>query len=99
MKITWEKLVTDPEERKVFEALADPKWDFRTIEGLKKTTKLSEQELESILIRYKGPNMIRESPVRDKMGRRLFTISTKERSFGEVLSVIRSSITKSSSSP
>jgi hypothetical protein len=94
----WEKQVTDPDERKVFEALADPAWDFRTIDGLKKVTKLSGEQLETILTRYKD-DMIRESPVRDKEGRRLFTLTTKAHSLGEVLSVIRSSVTKSSTSP
>jgi predicted transcriptional regulator len=89
----WEGMVTDPVERKVFEALADPAWDFRTIEGLMKATKLSQSEVEKIIAKYQG--LVRRSPMRDKKGRRLYTLTTKRRGFGEVFNLIRVSASKS----
>jgi hypothetical protein len=38
----------DTEERKLFEALDDPKWDARTIPGLERSTGLSSGRILSI---------------------------------------------------
>jgi hypothetical protein len=93
MSKDWQKIVTDPEERRIFELLDDPKWDFRTMNALKKNTKMAEKKIERIISKY--PGLIRESPVRDKERRRLYTLTTKKRSLGEMLNIIRTSITKS----
>jgi hypothetical protein len=29
----WKAAISDPDEKLVFEALSDPHWDFRTIDG------------------------------------------------------------------
>lgn len=41
--------VTDPTTRKVLDALADPKWDFRSPRRIAETTGTSEAEVRSIL--------------------------------------------------
>lgn len=39
----------NPEERKVFEALDDPRWDARTVRGLSGSTGLSETQVLKIM--------------------------------------------------
>lgn len=48
----WQTAVTDPTDRRVFEALEDPRWDFRTVEGLSKTTGLPETTVRNVLARH-----------------------------------------------
>ena len=93
----WEKIVTDPAEQRVLEALADPAWDFRTIEGVSKATKLPEAQVERIITKYKEQNLVRRSPVPDKTGRPLFTLTSKGTNVGEILNIIRSAVTKTTS--
>jgi len=93
MHKNWQEIVTDLKERRIFELLDDPKWDFRTMNALKKSTGMSEREIENIITKHLG--LIRESPVRDEEGRRLFTLATKKLSLGEVLNIIHTSLTKS----
>ncbi len=94
MQSKWEGIVTDPEERKVFSALADPNWDFRTVEGLSKSTGLSYSEIENIIAKYK--DLVRQSPVPDKKGRNIYTLSEKGPNVGEWLNFIRGSVVKTS---
>jgi len=44
---------TDPTEHKVLEALDDKQWSWRTLDGLTKSTGLSESEVLSTLKKYK----------------------------------------------
>ena len=89
----WQKIVTDPKERRVFQILDDPKRDFRTMSALKKSTRMSDREIEKTISKYH--DLIRESPIRDKEGRRLFTLTTKKRSLREMLNIVHTSLTKS----
>ena len=93
MKPHWREDVIDPKERSIFEALSDPKWDFRTMDALMKKTGLSQSEIELIILRYE--NLIRESPVRDPKGRRLFTLKSKKLSMNEILNIARGVVSKS----
>ncbi len=68
----WESAVADPKERKVFEALSDPRYDFRTLDGITNATGLAEGEVIAVLSKY--PELIRKSPVPDRNGRELFTL-------------------------
>ncbi|HXM23536.1 MAG TPA: hypothetical protein VN948_19925 [Terriglobales bacterium] len=47
------KEITDPTERKVLEALDNKQWSWRTLDGLTKSTDLSETEVLSTLNKYK----------------------------------------------
>ncbi len=89
----WQAIVSDPNERKVFEGLANPTWDFRTIGGLSKETKLPEDEVKSILDKY--PHLVRESLVRSPKGQELFTLSTHPVKPREVLALVRNLLAKS----
>jgi hypothetical protein len=65
-KSNWQEIIADPKERRVFEGLANPSWDFRTIGGLAKEAKLPEDEVAGTLHKY--PDLVRESLVRDLKG-------------------------------
>ena len=97
MEKKWQDIVTDSNERKLFEALADPAWDFRTIDGLVRVTGLSEPEVQGIITKYEPRGLIRQSTVPSKKGEALFTLPSSGFSAGEVFSIIRSTITKTSS--
>lgn len=44
--------MTDPEERKVFQALDGPEDTWRTISGIARQTRLSEERVAAILKKY-----------------------------------------------
>ncbi len=91
----WTQVVKQPEERKIFEALADSRWDFRTVDGVSTSTGLSRTSVREILFKY--PTLIRLSPVRDIEGRELFTLTSRGRSIRELYGIARAFITKSTS--
>jgi len=93
MKSTWQTIVSDPIERQVFQALDDPRWDFRTVEGLAKSADLPEQIVCDVLNRY--PQLVRRSPVPDAQGRELYTLVSKGGGFREWYATTRAFITKS----
>ena len=57
----WRRTITDPNERKVLEALALPGYTWRTVGGVSRHTGLSQEDVELILRRY-VPNVTRFSP-------------------------------------
>jgi hypothetical protein len=93
MATSWQALISDPAERKVFDALSDPQWDFRTIHGISKATTLSEPEINAVLQKY--PDLVRRSLVRDDDGNELFTLASRHPGPQEIVSQIRSFVTKS----
>jgi hypothetical protein len=94
MAENWETKIKDPREYKVFKALADPSWDFRTISGISESTGIPEAEVAEILAKY--PNFVRKAPVLDRKRRQLFTLRSRRPKAREVLAEIRSFVTKSS---
>jgi len=93
MAIDWKSQITDQDEVKVFEALGDPTWDFRTISGLCKATGLEEKKIQGILDKH--PSLIRKSIIPDKNGRELYTLSARKESMREFIQMTKSFITKS----
>jgi hypothetical protein len=90
---SWNAIVTDPQERKVFDALSDPQWDFRTIDGISKVTALPALEVKAILDKY--PDLVRKALVRDNEGRELFTLASRPPGPQEIVSQFMTFITKS----
>ena len=70
----------------------DGRYDFRTISGIKKTSKLTEEKIEEIIKKYK--HLIRESPIRDDKNQRLFTLKRKQ-TLPEIMNIIRDITSKS----
>ena len=93
MNEKWEDVLTDAEERKVFEALADPEWDFRTIEGIQRSTHLPYERILDILRRH--DRYIRKSLVPDAHGRDLYTLRSKDTQKLELFNQLRAFVTKS----
>jgi len=93
MSSDWEGRIVDPKKRRVFEALSDPEWDFRTVAGLSKATGLPDDEVEAVLREYS--DLIRKSPVRDANGRELYALRSRSMTVGELLAQARTIISKS----
>jgi len=95
MRASWRDTITDPTECKIFEALEDPRWDFRTVPGLSKTLGIPEDRVRDILRRY--PHLVRQSPVPDSEGRDLFSLVSRGRNLREWYRITRAFVTKSTS--
>ena len=93
MAESWKEKISDAKERKVFEALSDPAWDFRTAEGISVTAGLSEPEVREILDMH--PDFIRQSAIPDGKGRELFTLRSKPEKYSERFALLRMFVTKS----
>jgi hypothetical protein len=90
----WNVRVTDPKERKVFEALSDPQWDFRTVDGIAKAINLKPEEVKAVIDKY--PDLVRKSLVRGSDNKDLFTLASRPPRAQELLSQFTNFITKSS---
>lgn len=90
----WETTVSDPDDRRVFEALSDQNWDFRTVDGIVKATNLSADDVREIL--RKHHDLIRMSPVPDRNGRELYTLRSRPHRLKEYLSQLRTVFSKTS---
>ena len=81
-----------PDERKVIDALADARWDFRTLDGLSREAGLAREKVREILDRHAG--LVRESAVPDRRGRRLYTLRSRHVKGQEMLAILRTFIAK-----
>ena len=88
MKIQWETLAENPQERKVFEALSNPRWNYRTIEGIKKDTGIREPEIEAILQKYRN-RLVHKADIPDKFGRDLYTLASAQNDITDMLFRLR----------
>lgn len=82
---TSENLETALNELRVIEALADPQWDFRTISGIAKETKLGPEFIENTL--KKNSQKIRCSKVPNHNGEALFTLNSRPETLREKLAL------------
>jgi hypothetical protein len=88
-------LITDPIERKVFDALQNPDWDFRTITGISRNTGIEEDVVKAVLEKY--PDLVRTSPITDNRGRHLYTLRIRPFTLQERLAIAQRAISKSAS--
>ena len=72
-EMDWRELITDPQQRQVFEALEDEKWDWRTVGALSKLSGLSEDDVRELAEQHRY--LIRRS--RGKSGRELYTLQKR----------------------
>lgn len=93
MRNGWSDRITGPNERAIFEALADPAWDFRTVTGVATQTGIAENEVKKVLEKY--PDMIRRSVVTDARGDELYTLRSRPITGQERLAQARAIISKS----
>ena len=70
----WKKIIINEDETKVFEALDDSKWDYRTIEGITKETGLGELFVTKVIKSH--PDLVRKSIVPSKGRRKLYALKS-----------------------
>lgn len=92
----WRNLITEPAHRKVFEALEDPRWEWRTTGALSKASGLEVPEVEALLQDY--PSLVRKSLVPGPGGKDIFTLQRRYFERKSVLEKIHSSLSTSSTS-
>jgi hypothetical protein len=85
--------VVNPAAKSVLQALADEKWDFRTVDGISKETGLPSDQVSRILQSF--PELVRRSPVRDRLGRSIYTLKNRKMKGQEAKAFLRLLITKS----
>lgn len=86
--------IANPAAKSVLHTLADEKWDFRTIDGISKETGLPSDQVKRILQSY--PEFVRRSPVRDRLGRSIYTLRNRKMKGQEKKAFLRLLLTKSS---
>ncbi len=74
-ELNWRNAITDERERKIFEALEDPRWDWRTVRALSKASGLEPEKVLTIITKY--PHLIRKSAVPSEKGEDLFTLQSR----------------------
>lgn len=72
---------TSNELELVKKSLQNSKWDFRTLEGIARETKLPKEEISKLL--YENKNLFRESLAPNSKGERLFTLKSRPVKFRE----------------
>lgn len=75
--MNWKTSVTDPEEVKVFEALAAPNSTWRTVGGVSRQARLPEQRVLEILRKYNQLSLVSFSEVPSASGSALVTLTAK----------------------
>ncbi len=80
-------------KKAVLDALADDRWDYRTLKGLKASTGLSEDQIRRILGGY--ADLVRASPIPSKNGDPLYTLASRDRSSKDYLRILQAYISKS----
>ena len=73
--------------QRIVNALGNPSYDFRTIDGLSEETGLPGQTIESLIESHK--RAIRKANVLDREGRALYTLSSRSMGLREILATIR----------
>lgn len=86
-------LQNDRNER-VLRALADPRWDFRTIAGIARDAHLTEDEVAGALAEL--GDQVRRSDVPDSSGRPIFTLTSRPTPALESIARLRNFLAKSS---
>ena len=89
----WRGVTMNSNERKVIEALANPKWDFRTVAGIAREIGFDSSSVKDILAKF--PQLIRHCDIPDKNGQLLYTLSSRPKKLKENLALFRFFITKS----
>ena len=75
LKTDWRSVVTDETEKRIFEALEDPRWEWRTVGALSQASGLSHEEIRRILHKYL--HLVRKSLVPSTSGDDLYTLQAK----------------------
>ncbi len=80
----WPKIVTDPREIRIFEALEDPRYEWRTTGALEKVSGMSEAEVRQVLQRHRP--LIREA--RSHAGEPIWTLQERYWKRGGIIQLL-----------
>lgn len=76
----------------IYAALKNPRWDFRTIEGIATETGLAPEAIEREIAQHSS--VVRQSDVPDRKGRALYTLSSRVRGWREIAANVSAYISK-----
>lgn len=68
----WRNVVTDAAEVRIFEALEDPRWEWRTVPALSRASGLNDASVRKVLNKYR--QFIRQSLAASDSGEDLFIL-------------------------
>lgn len=71
----WRQVITNPNEKKIFEALEDPVWEWRTISALSSLSGLDREGTRRVLQRY--ALLVRQSELPGPGGEELYTLQRR----------------------
>jgi len=91
----WRKIISDPIERRLFEALEDPRWEWRTISALSKATGLGPEDTRRILRKY--PVLVRQLEAPWPSGEELYTLQRRYFERQSAIKKVWTSVSSSSS--
>ena len=92
----WQQVIVDPTEKKIFEALEDPRWDWRTISTLSRVSGLDAESTRRVLQKY--PVLVRQSTIPGPGGEELYTLQRRHYERQTVLEKFWTSVSSSTSS-
>lgn len=92
----WRQVILDPIEKKIFEALEDPRWEWRTISTLSGVSGLDTERTRLILQKY--PVLVRQSTIPGAGGEELYTLQRRHYERQTVLEKFWTSVSSSTSS-
>ncbi len=90
----WRQVITDPVEMKIFEALEDPRWDWRTLNALSRASGLDDEGTRRVLRKY--PVLVRQSEVPGPNGEELYTLQSRYFDRKSFLEKVLTSVSSSS---
>ena len=74
-ELDWRSIITDEREIKMFEALENPKWEWRTVGALSRESGLDQKAIQKIIKMH--PELIRKSDVQSQNGEDLYTLQSR----------------------
>lgn len=92
----WRRVIRGPVETRLFEALEDPNWEWRTISALSRATGLGPEDTCRILRKY--PALVRQSVMPGPSGEELYTLQRRYFERQSIIQKIWTSVSSSSSS-
>jgi hypothetical protein len=80
----WRQVVRDPREIKIFEALEDPQYEWRTLKALQRVSGMSEREVMQVLDRNRS--LIRQA--RSQSGEPIWTLQERYWKRGGIIQLL-----------
>jgi hypothetical protein len=89
MRTGWKMPYSEAAVKSVLDALEDKRYDFRTVDGIAADSGLEPRSVQEVLEKLMKLRRVRVSPVPDKYGNKLYTLSSRRRTTKEIVSETR----------